>query len=197
MDLKEGGDAKCSNCVQIHVMHRKQSFPKEKFELSRMCTTQSRVLQCPWNMCRLVPPPLLCRLLFTIYPWQTEIQKHHEYDIFSVLSVPMCKTRPTKIRMPVSQLYTKLRRRNDVSIKPVQLVQNVHRFASCAKGQVMLHSSALCKWGTNEKGMVTSIDLVLFASLCTMDLETTCATMRENCDQSHTLSTNNWVSMNH
>ena len=46
----------------------------------------------------------------------------------------MCRTRPTKIRMSVSQLYPKLRNMH-VSMTPVQLVQNVHRFTLCGIGR--------------------------------------------------------------
>ena len=53
------------------------------------------------------------------HPWH--------YDIFSVLSVRVCRTRPTKIHMPVVQLHKKWRFHDT----PVQLVQNVHWFASC------------------------------------------------------------------
>ena len=52
---------------------------------------------------------------------------------------------------------------------PVQLVQKMHRFTSCAIGQVMLHSSALCPYSTKAKDMVKSTVSVLFASLCTED----------------------------
>ena len=54
---------------------------------------------------------------------------------------------------------------------PVQLVQNVHRLDSCPIGQVVLHSSAFCPYSTKAKNMVKSMVSVIFASLCTKDLE--------------------------
>ena len=65
----------------------------------------------------------------------------------------------------------------------MQLVQNVHRFASCAIGQVMLHSSA--------KNMVKSTVSLLFVSLCTNDLEPRWAGPWSNSKPRHALSTNN------
>ena len=82
--------------------------------------------------------------------------KNPKYPIFSVISVPLCTTRPTKMRISVSQLYPKLRsihKKGRFHDTPVQLVQNVHRFDSCAIGQVMLHSSALCAFSTEAKTM--------------------------------------------
>ena len=78
---------------------------------------------------------------------------------------------------------------------PVQLVQNVHRFASCDLGQVTLRSSALCTYSTKAKNMVKSMVSVLFASLCIKSIETRWAAPRSNCKQSHALSTNNEVSI--
>ena len=132
-------------------------------------------------MCTAVPPALECRLLFSIYPWQKENKKHPIYDIFSVICVPVCITRPTKIRNSVSQLFLKLSimdKKGRLNETPVQLVQNVHRFASCARVQVTLHSS------------VKSTVSVLFASVCTKDLELIWAARWSNCDQSETLSAN-------
>ena len=120
--------------------------------------------------------------------------KHTKYDIFSVLSVPLCRTRPTKICMCVSQLYPKLRithKKFCFHATPVQLVQNVHRFASCAIRQVILHSSTFCPWSTKAKDMLKSTVSALFASLCTKDLDPRWGAPWSNCDQSHTLSTNN------
>ena len=114
------------------------------FESSKMCTAQSRALECPWNTCRAVPSALLCRIMFTSR-CQKENQKHPKKDIFSVLSISVCRTRPTKIRISVSQLYQKLRgmhMKGRFHDTPVQLVKNVHRYASCTIGQVMLQSSA-------------------------------------------------------
>ena len=41
--------------------------------------------------------------------WQKQNEKHPKQDIFSVLSIPVCRTSKTKIRISVSQLYPKLR----------------------------------------------------------------------------------------
>ena len=68
-------------------------------------------------------------------------------NIFSVKSVPVCRSRPTKICISVCQLYPKLRimvKKGRFHHTLVQLVQTVHRSASCAIGHVLLHSSALC-----------------------------------------------------
>ena len=95
-------------------------------------------------------------------------QKQTKYDIFSVLSVPMCRTRPTKFRISVSQMSPKLRimdKKGRFHDTPVQLVLNVYRFTSCRIGQFMLHS-ALCPYSTKAKNMVKSTVSVLFASLC-------------------------------
>ena len=55
--------------------------------------------------------------------------KNTKYHISSVISVPVCRTRPTKIRITVSQdqCYAVSTSFHDT---PVQLVQIVHRFAS-------------------------------------------------------------------
>ena len=78
------------------------------FESSKMWKTRSRVLECPRNTCRTVPSALLCRIMFTSR-CHKENQKHPKKDIFSVLSISVCRTRPTKIRISVSQLYQRLR----------------------------------------------------------------------------------------
>ena len=77
---------------------------------------------------------------------------------------------------------------------PVPLVQNVHRFASCPIGQVMLHSSALCPYSMKAKDVKSTVS-VLFASLCIKDLELRWAAPWSNCKQCHALWTNNKVSM--
>ena len=151
-------------------------------------------------MWKAVPPALWCRLLFTIYPRQKENQKYIKHDIFSVLCAPVWRSRPTKICMSVSQLYSKLRimhnkwRFHDT---PVQLVQNVHRSASCAIGQLLLYYSGLCPYSTKAKNIVKSTVSVLFPSLCTKDLEPRWFAKLSNCEQSLALSTTNKVSANH
>ena len=78
-------------------------------------------------------------------PGKKENKKHDKSDILSVISVHVCRNRPTKIRICVSQKYPKLRIMDKIGRfhdTPLQLVQNVHRFASCARGQVILNWSA-------------------------------------------------------
>ena len=107
-------------------------------------------------------------------PGRRKTKKHPKYHIFSVISEPVWRTRPTKIRISLCQLYRNLssihmyERFRDTT---VTLVQKVHRFDSCAIGQVMLHSSALCPYSTKAKTMVKSTVSVLFASLCAKDRE--------------------------
>ena len=85
-------------------------------------------------------------------PDRKENEKHHIHDVFSVLFVPMCRTRPTKIRMPVSQLYLKLRimhKKGRFHDTPLQ-IKHVHRIASCAIDiHVKLHP-----WRTKAKNKV-------------------------------------------
>ena len=75
-----------------------------------------------------------------------ENQKHPKYGIFSLLPVPVCRSCPTKIRISFSQLFPKLRIMHKKGLfhdTPVQLVQNVHRFTSCAIGRhlTLLHKA--------------------------------------------------------
>ena len=86
----------------------------------------------------------------------------------------MPRTRPTKIRISLSQLYRKLRsihKKVSFHDTQVQLIQNVHQFASCAVGQIMLHSSVLCPSSAIAKNMVKSMVSVLFKGLCSLDLK--------------------------
>ena len=56
LDIKPRRCAKWSKCVQIHTLCTGSKVcSTKKFDLSRMCTIQSHVLQCPWNICRAVP----------------------------------------------------------------------------------------------------------------------------------------------
>ena len=77
-------------------------------------------------------------------PGRKKNTKHAKCHIFSVISVPVCRTRPTMIRISVSQLDRKLRIMEEGRFHdtPVELLQNVHRFTSCAILQVMLNCSA-------------------------------------------------------
>ena len=115
-------------------------------------------------------------------------QKHPRYAIFRVLSVPVCRARPTKIRMSESQLYPKLRRIHKkwrLHDTPVQLIQNVHRFDSCAIGQIMLHSTALFPYSRKTRNMVKTKVSAVFASLCTKDLEQRWAATWSNAKESY------------
>ena len=134
-------------------------------------------------MCRAIPVALQCRLLFTTYPWQKENQKHTKYHIISVIFVPVCRTRLTKIRISISQLYTRLciiHKKGRFHDTPLELVQNVHRFASCAIGQVMLNSSSLCPYSTKAINMVKT-RFRCYLRLCTEDLEPKWAATWSNC----------------
>ena len=110
LHLKPRLPAKWSNCAQIYALCTgNKDFLTQMFELSRVCTTQSEVRSSPWNMCRAIPAAQWYHFLLTKYTWQKEIQKHPKYHIFSVISVHVCRTRPTKVHISVSQLYPKLR----------------------------------------------------------------------------------------
>ena len=92
--------AKWSNCAKIHALCTgNKALLTQKFDLSRMCTTQSR------ETCALTPA-LSCHLFFS---GKKKTQNTAKYDIFSVLSVPVWRSRPTKIRISVSQQHSKLR----------------------------------------------------------------------------------------
>ena len=181
-------------------MNRKENFPDTK--VSTLKNVHYSV-SCTVVFMKHVQSGYSCIIespLFTIYPWQKENQKHPKYEIFSFLSVPVCRTRPAKIRMFVNQLYPKLlimHKKWRFHDTPVKLVENVHRFSSCAIGQVMLHSSAIWPCSTKAKYMVKSMVSVLSPFLCTKDLQSRWAAKWFNCDQIHTLFTNNEVSMNH
>ena len=72
-------------------------------------------------------------------------KKHPKCDFFSLLSVPVCRTRPTKIRISVSKVHSNLRimdKKGRFYDTPKEIVQNMHRFASGSIGQIMLYSSA-------------------------------------------------------
>ena len=87
--------------------------------------------------------------------------KHSKCDIFSVISEPVCRTRATKIRISVSQLYPKLPimdrkgRFHDTPCAPTRLVRYRPR-----------HVKLLGPCSKKAKNMVRSTVLVLFASLC-------------------------------
>ena len=118
--------------------------------------------------------------------------------IFSFLSVPMCRTRPTKICIYVSQLYPKLRimdkkgRFHDTSAicqewAPIRLLPYRPSHVTLVIFMSM-HNE-------RKKNMVKSTVSVLFAYLCTKDLETRWAAPWSNCKHSHALSANSEASM--
>ena len=77
---------------------------------------------------------------------------------------------------------------------PLEFVQIVYRFASCAIGR---HVTLLVVMPMQHKSenMVKSTVSVLFASFCTKELEPRWAAKWSNCMQSHALSINNEISM--
>ena len=175
-------------------MQRKQSFPDTDFwsvqnvHKSVSCTVVSITRVRRGSSCTIVSP-------FVHHMSLVERkEKYPKYDILSVLFVHVCRTCPTKIRISESQLYPKYPKEWRFRDTSMQFVQNVHRFASCAIGQVKLHSSAWRPCSTKTKNTVKSTISVLFASLCTKDLEPRWAAKWSNCEQSHTLSSSNEVS---
>ena len=104
-------------------------------------------------------------IVFTVYPWQKEKEKYPIYDIFSVLSLHVCRISPTKICISVSQLYQKLfimYKKGRFHDTPVELVHNVHRFASCSIGR---HVTLLSPYSTKAKTMMKSMVSGLYVSL--------------------------------
>ena len=195
LDLKLWRDAKWSNCVQIHALCTgNKVFRSQKFECPECA--QLRFVCCSIH-------ETYTERFFMHYsvafcsPYKRgrkKIISTLKNDIYVLLSVPVCKTRPTKICMFANQLYPKLRimhKKWHFHDTPVQLVQNVHRFSSCAIGHVMLHSSALCTHRTIELPLVQVLQYsnslwihvrkakhtpkctvsVLFKALCTLDLK--------------------------
>ena len=146
LDLKQRGTAKGSNCAQIHALCKKKlTVPDTKVWIVHNVHNSVSCIVVSMKFCRAVPSALLCRLFFTIYPYQKKKQKHPKCDIFSVISVPVCRTRPTKIRISVRELYPKLRiikKNGRFHDTPLQLVQKKHRFDLYAIDQVMLSCSA-------------------------------------------------------
>ena len=103
----------------LFTLHRKQRFPD----------TNASIVQNV-HICRGVPSALFCRLFFTICPFQKENPKHPKYCIYSVISVPVWRTRPTKIRISVRQLYPNLlitHKKGRFHDKPVQFLQDLPR----------------------------------------------------------------------
>ena len=140
LDLKSGDAAKWSNCAQIDALcKRNKAWLVQNVHNSVSCTGVSMKYIQGGSSCTIVST-------FVHHLSMAERkEKHPKYDIFSVLSAPVCRARPNKIRMSVSQLHPKLRsmqKKWRFLDKPVQLIQNVHRFASCCIGQDLLHTSA-------------------------------------------------------
>ena len=89
--------------AQIHAICKRHKVFLTQFDLSGICTTRSRVQYCS------VHETYASCSSCTFVLLQKEKQKHPKYCIFSLLSVPVCRTRPIKIRISASQLYPKLR----------------------------------------------------------------------------------------
>ena len=85
--------AKWWNCAQIHALCTgNKVFLTQKLELSRMCTTQSRVLKCPRNRCRAFPPtPVVLKLFswvtlfWTLQLFATHIKESVQWHINFIL----------------------------------------------------------------------------------------------------------------
>ena len=176
LDLRPRVAAKWSNCEPIRalrtgniVFHAKKASLVQNVHNSVSCT------ESPWTCAE--------RLIL-----------HHSAAFYSPYITDRKKTknrtRPTKIRISVSKLYRKFRimnKKGRLYDTPVQLVQNVHRFASCAIDcDVIL-------LGRKAKNMVKSTVSVLFESLCTKDIQ---PRWTSPCKQSQALSTNNELFMN-
>ena len=121
-------------CPNSCNMHKKQSSPDTKdwfvqnVHNSISCTLLGNI----------VPSFSSCTIVLRFVSWQKENQKRLKYGLFSLLYEPVCRIRPTKIRISVSQLYPKLcilHKKGRFLDTPVQHVQNVHRFTSCAIGR--------------------------------------------------------------
>ena len=125
-------------CPNSCIIRKKESFPDTNAGLAN---NMHNLVSCTVVSMKHVESSLSCTAMLPFVhhiSWQKEILKHLRYDIFSVLSVLVCTTRPTKIRISVSQLYPKFRimdKKGRFHDTPVQRVQNEHRFASGAIGK--------------------------------------------------------------
>ena len=194
LDLKPGVTAKWSNCAKIHALCWGNKFSWHKTLTCPECAQFSLVYFS-------VPGPCAEQLLLHYSvafcsPYifaKKKTQNTVKYDVFSVLSVHVWRTRSTKIRFSVSQQYSMWRimykegRFHDTT---VLLVQNVHRFASYPLGQVILHSSA---YTAQKRKTWLKARFLCYLRLCRKDLEPRRAAPWSNCRQSHALSTNDEV----
>ena len=109
-----------------------------------------------------------------MYSFLKENPKQPRYHIFfSVISVLVCRTRPTNSRISVSELYPKIRFRDKMGRfleTLVQLVQYVHLFTACAIGR-HVKLLGLLAFSREAKNMVKNTVSVLFESQCTKDME--------------------------
>ena len=139
LDLKPRGAANWSNCDQIHAL-RTNNWQKSLN--CPECAQLSLVYCSVYETC--VERFLLHYSVALCSPY-TPGRKKTKNTLnmtFSVYFPYLVLTSPSKICMCVSQLYPKLRimhKKGHFHDPPVQLVQTLHRFASCAIGQVMLH----------------------------------------------------------
>ena len=168
LDLKSTEDAEWSKCVHIHVMQRKESFPDTKvWNVQNMhhlvsCTVVLMKHMQSVYSCTTVSP------FFTIYHCRKKT-KNKLNITFSVhfphLCAELVRTRFAYPKANSTQSYA-LCIGNDVSVTPVELIQNMQRFVSCAIGQVMLRSSALCLYSTKAKNMLKSFFFRCHLRLC-------------------------------
>ena len=107
--LKPRGYAKWSKCVQIYAIQRKQ-FSWHK-SLHCLECAQFSLVYCGVHGTYAEQFLLQHSAVFCspYIPSRMKTKKHPKYAFFTVLSVRMCRTCPTKIRMFVSQMYPKLR----------------------------------------------------------------------------------------
>ena len=86
-----------------YIMHKKINFPDTKAWFVQ--NVHNSVHKTWWER-------FLLHYIFSFCSPYTsgrkQNKKHKKCDIFSVISVPLCRTRPSKIRISISELYAKL-----------------------------------------------------------------------------------------
>ena len=189
--LKPSVAATSSNCAQIHaICTRNKVLLTQKIDLSRMCTTQSRVHYsetCP-ELFLLHYSVAFCFLTerkpktSKIWPFQSTIRT----------SVQNSSNQDSHLRKPTVPKVMHFAQERTFSW---------HTSATrpeCAPIHLLRYRPS-CYTPPNSmkaKNLVKSTVSVLFASLCTKDHEPTDAAPSSNWKQNHALSTNNEVSMN-
>ena len=128
LDVKPRRAAKWWDCAEIHALCTKYCFPDTKVWIAQN-----------------IHNSVSCTLVSIKHSLRGKKKKNPKCDFFSLLSVPVCRTRPTKIRISVSKVHSNLRimdKKGRFYDTPKEIVQNMHRFASGSIGQIMLYSSA-------------------------------------------------------